>query len=96
MIDWTQPVYVIDNGAELFALRHPDGHVFADSNGRVMAVNRRTGSSAWVERDSERFTNTPPVQDWARGGVFRSSDDIDSIYVRFGRRNGKPFAEVVE
>jgi hypothetical protein len=95
MIDWTKPVYDTVCGTLWFALRRPDGSVFIDSLGKVYAVAGKM-SAGWYDPNDRMFTNTPPPQDWSHARYLVQPAGEDTLHVRYGRRNGKHFVEVVE
>lgn len=106
MLDLDKPLYD-QHGNRWHALTGPDGHAFVTPERVAFLVSegnkafpasfdvKRGGflSSAW---NDYVLTNTPPKPDWffvcKHGEPFLE----EVVTVRFGRRNGKLFAEVVE
>jgi hypothetical protein len=106
MIDPTKPMYDAE-GREWVALRMPDGSVYTRANNEYTVVQPshpdevhfvdHKGTS--FSRDGFRhFTNTPPQKDWeSTYTLFNPADQSnESVQIRTGYRNGKPFAEVVQ
>ncbi len=100
-IDWTKPLYD-RHGREWYALRNLDGSVFVLGDCRyIVSGNDQEPVVCWSSGQLPgssvgALSNAKPHPDWEHYIDAMTEGVPGNFRVRFGYRNGHPFAEVVQ